>query len=98
MQGDQTGDNSGGDEKRPDPQHRAFHELTAAFTGPGERPKGRDDLVNRLAGSYDDLPDHMREAIGGLSDDQVAEIGKLAGRLQDMGMTFELPGGRVCLL
>lgn len=96
MQGDPTGE-KGGERRPPDDHHRAFHELTAAFTG-SDRPKGGDELRARLGNSYDHLPDHVRGALDGMGDDEVAEIGKMADRLQDMGMTYELPGGRVCLL
>ena len=96
MQGDPIGE-KGGEGQPPDDHHRAFHELTAAFTG-SDRPKGGDDLRARLGDSYDYLPDHVRSALEGMTDDELAEIGKAADRLQDSGMSYELPGGRVCLL
>lgn len=97
MQGDQTGGKKGEEGRSPDDQHRAFHELAAAFTA-SDRPTGRDDLRARLGDSYDFLPEHVRGAIEGMADDEFAEIGKMADRLQGMGMVYEMPGGLVCLL
>ena len=96
MQGDQSGE-SGGEGRLPDDHHRAFHELTAVFTG-ADRPRASADIRERLGESYEFLPDHVRDAIDGMSDEEVGEIGRIVGRLQDRGLAYELPGGRVCLL
>lgn len=79
------------------PDHNAFHELSNAFLDERERPESISEIRRRLGDRYDDLPERMRASLEGMTSEELAEIGKMAAWFQERDLTFELPGGKVCL-